>query len=658
MSQTFPKIPEKQSRIVNAAFYLLIASTLFLAVTFLTDSDVKNITNPAQLDGFDFSSRIATLAPGLFDIHPHALYTPEDFAADRTTESVNHISINPRYVTYRLVLDNLTPGVVYGLSGLSATHAMTLWVDGVNLAQAGIPGNSYEAMTAGTNYFTAYFTAEAQTAEIIIQRSSFVLYHGGRLNPLYFGEQLLITSMNVLAHVRVSVILGITLMAALLYLGIFLFFKNRMWHLWFSLVCLMIALRTIGIDNRLIATLLPNLDWRLDYLIAYIITSGFIVFLVLYLDAMFENKTNRALKLGGIAILAAHSVFMLLTPPIVYSRFNTQYNIFLVLFTGAIMVNMAVIVVKHREMRRVEHILVLFGCAANIALGFGEAALRAATPQAAVNFTQIGTMIFMFINTIALAIHFRRTESELAKAEEQRRTLAAERTAMEKLYRMKTEFLATVSHELKTPLTIMGGYAQLTEQQLDTGTVNEKTKEKQQYIFIETQRLSQLVDKLLDLSIEDAGASDDISADVEGAIHRVLAICQPILEKNNNRLDTQIEQGCPYVAASPDMILQVLVNLATNANRHVKDDAITITAKQDGDMILFRVEDRGDGIPPQLLGSVFDRGVSGDGGTGFGLFVCKENIEAHGGEINIESKQGKGTTVCFTLPMHKEEDEA
>jgi hypothetical protein len=87
---------------------------------------------------------------------------------------------------------------------------MTLWVDGVVLAQAGIPGDSLENMLPKTNYFTAYFIAGTEPTEIVIQRSSFVHAHGGVLNPLYISEQKLITQMNTLLHVRVSIILGVT----------------------------------------------------------------------------------------------------------------------------------------------------------------------------------------------------------------------------------------------------------------------------------------------------------------------------------------------------------------------------------------------------------------------------------------------------------------
>lgn len=99
------------------------------------------------------------------------------------------------------------------------------------------------------------------------------------------------------------------------------------------------------------------------------------------------------------------------------------------------------------------------------------------------------------------------------------------------------------------------------------------------------------------------------------------------------------------------MILQVLVNLCANASRHMNGGAVSVTVKQSGDMAEFTVADTGEGIDPELLPHIFERGVSGDGKSGLGLPICKEVIESFGGEISIESEQGVGTRVIFTLPF-------
>ena len=193
------------SQLHSICIYLLLTAAVFAASLFLTHSNAKYINNAADLNRFDFSQDLAVISPSAF-----------------TQEGTD------RYATYRLLLTNLNPGTIYGISGYSATHAMRLWVNGEILIEVGVPGDSYENMTAGTAYFTAYFVASAEPTEIIIQRSGFVLAHGGRLNALYFGEQYHITTRLALSHVRVSFLAGITTMAALLNLGIFVFCKIEM----------------------------------------------------------------------------------------------------------------------------------------------------------------------------------------------------------------------------------------------------------------------------------------------------------------------------------------------------------------------------------------------------------------------------------------------
>ena len=443
---------------------------------------------------------------------------------------------------------------------------------------------------------------------------------------------------------------------------------NRIWNLWFSLVCLMITLRTVGIDNRLIATLFPNLDWRLDYLIAYLITSGFIVFIVLYLDAMFEHRTKRRLLLGGIGILVAHAVFMLFTPPIVYSRFNTPYNIFLVLFSGAIMVNIAWLVYNHRGMRRIEHILVLFGSAVNVALGFGEAALRAATPQAAVNFTQIGTMIFMFINTIALAMHFKHTEEEAEaaklkeqeeraekeKAQQSEQRLANENAALERLNRMKTEYLTNISHETKTPLTLISVDVQLAaelhKEEGEDGKIIAEALSRAQEEILRAARITEnnLALASMQESREKMGVIDFSTLLVSSAEAR-----RSVIEKGGNTLRVHVPDNLPRVYGNADQLIQVMSNLLNNAAKYTANGDISVTAKAEAAIISVTVSDTGTGIDKALLARVFQRGVTGSkGGTGIGLSISKNIIESHGGEIWLESK--KGTTVTFTLPIYNE----
>ena len=639
-------------RLLTIIFYVLAVLAIFAAVIFLTDSEAEYINNADALKHFDFSERLALISPNAFERYPNALYTPKDFLEGRVSAPSNEPYDSPRYASYRLVL-NLQEGTLYGITGLSATHAMTLWVDGVVLAQVGVPGDSFENMTAGTNFFTVYFVARYEATEIIIQRSGFVLAHGGRLNPLYFGEQPLITSWNILGHIRISILIGVTLMSVLLYLGVYLFFRNQKRFLWFSLMCVMISLRTLGIDFRLIATLLPQMDWQLDYLLAYLVTSAFAVAMIMYIDAMFNNGANRLFKYTAIGFFAAHGVFMLLTNPAVYSQFNTPYNILMMLFISGVLINNIWRTVKSKTKLQAEYVLVIIGSLINIVLGVAEVAIRAATPEVVANYTQAGILVFIFINTIALTLYFRRNEMELDEAKKHEKQLAGENVTLESLNRMKNSYLANMAHETKTPLTLISVDVQLAAALYegkgeDGKLISEALHRAQEEIL----RVSRITENNLKLAAMQSSSEKMTALDFSALLKSAAEVRRRLVEKNNNALLVNVHDGLPKVYGNADQLVQVLSNFIDNANRHTKYGKIYIDAEVYEGLVIAKVFDSGMGIPAELLPRIFERGVSNANSTGIGLPICKQIIEAHGGTISVLSQEGKGTVIAMKLPIY------
>ena len=129
-----------------------------------------------------------------------------------------------------------------------------------------------------------------------------------------------------------------------------------------------------------------------------------------------------------------------------------------------------------------------------------------------------------------------------------------------------------------------------------------------------------------------------------------------ILEKRGNQLAVNIADNLPPVYGNGDLLIQVMVNLLSNANAATKDGKINIKGELKSDhsqFIVVAVTDTGSGISPKLLPHVFERKVTGTDSSGIGLAICKEIITSHGGEIRIESKAGEGTTVFFSLPIEE-----
>ncbi len=230
-------------------------------------------------------------------------------------------------------------------------------------------------------------------------------------------------------------------------------------------------------------------------------------------------------------------------------------------------------------------------------------------------------------------------------------------TVMRRLEGVRRDFVANVSHELKTPLTSVVGFAEaLSEGDLDPGHARDFA----QRILVNATRMRHLVEDLLDLSLLESG-----SWNPEPEWVPVGDIALEVWETLSSRvrgeeigLDVSGTREPAY--ADPAAIRQVLRNLLDNAARYSDDVAaiaVRIRSDSDGEFQRVEVADRGPGIPSVHVERVFERFYRVDparsrarGGTGLGLAIVKHFVEAHGGQIGIDSALGRGTTVWFTLP--------
>lgn len=219
------------------------------------------------------------------------------------------------------------------------------------------------------------------------------------------------------------------------------------------------------------------------------------------------------------------------------------------------------------------------------------------------------------------------------------------------LNRMKNQSYTDLSHEMKTPLTVISVNAQLAVKNLEVGILDEETLTDIKIISAEASRLTQMVSSLVGLGQlqgSDTGCSL-LSADT--LIRTTARTYQALSERYGNTLTVLAEPDLPPVYGNADRLAQVLINLITNANRHTRNGCVTISIKVLADQIEVSVTDNGEGIEPGLLPHVFERFCRGDkGDTGLGLPICKMIIREHGGEMGIESEAGNGTRVWFTLP--------
>jgi PAS domain S-box-containing protein len=235
-------------------------------------------------------------------------------------------------------------------------------------------------------------------------------------------------------------------------------------------------------------------------------------------------------------------------------------------------------------------------------------------------------------------------------------TILEDITHLREIDRLKSEFITTASHELRTPLTsVQMGVYLLLEGAL--GELTEKQNEVLQACRQDCERLDKLMRDLLDLSRIEAGESQPQLATVsaEDLLTSAAEELRPQVEAKGLELGVNAAMDLPRVSVDRLQIERVISNLVINALRHTKRGEIKISAEPRNSDLAISVSDTGTGIPAEYLPHIFDKFVQVPdapiGGAGLGLTIAKSIVEAHGGQISIQSQVGHGTTFTFTLPL-------
>jgi signal transduction histidine kinase len=237
--------------------------------------------------------------------------------------------------------------------------------------------------------------------------------------------------------------------------------------------------------------------------------------------------------------------------------------------------------------------------------------------------------------------------------------LEQEASQRDQLDRMKDEFVLTASHELRSPLTSVQGFAELL--MMDRDSLSPRQIETVEIILDNCRHLVRLLNDLLDLARSDAGrlAIRPRPTDLTPLIEDVVRTMRGQTEAADQTLTEKIEADLPRVNVEGDRIRQILVNLVTNAHEYSPEKAsIEVGARVADASVVISVTDNGPGIPPHQAEHIFERFTRGDagltqrvGGTGLGLAISKSLVELHGGRISVDSTVGRGSTFEIALPL-------
>jgi two-component system phosphate regulon sensor histidine kinase PhoR len=230
---------------------------------------------------------------------------------------------------------------------------------------------------------------------------------------------------------------------------------------------------------------------------------------------------------------------------------------------------------------------------------------------------------------------------------------------LRRLQRIRTEFIDNLSHELRTPLTNVSLLAETLA--ADAGSLPPRAAERVARIEVETGLLVQMVEELLDLARIESGAGALVVDDLD--LGRLAAATvdriRLFAERQGVAVEVEAPPGVPLVRGDAQRLGQALLNLLHNAVKFSDGGSTVIVRVAPAESrVIVAVEDRGQGIPRAALPRIFERfykvdraRTRGAGGTGLGLSIARHIVEAHGGQIWVESEEGVGSTFAFSIPV-------
>jgi len=227
--------------------------------------------------------------------------------------------------------------------------------------------------------------------------------------------------------------------------------------------------------------------------------------------------------------------------------------------------------------------------------------------------------------------------------------------------RAKSELFANMSHEMRTPLTVMSTYAQFAVKEIRENGANEQTLADLSTISSEAKRLAEMADGTLKILLSEehefetqSGEHKNLPVDIGELSNLIVNLFEPVAKRNKCTLNIKINKNIPSIMGDSGALTQLFWNILQNAIIHsqCKNIYLIVEAKakdatsQD---VTITIRDDGIGINADILPHIFERGKGKKSASGIGLSICHEIVQRHGGDIRINSDQGKGTTVTINL---------
>ena len=586
----------------------------------------------------DFNSNIYHIL-NQWDYYPGQLFAPDAFAGPAAApKKDNDAPLDDNKGTWRLRI-LAKPDTYLCLCSFSIDYSTRVFVNGAEVRNIGFVSDDPKEAAPNVRYVTLpLYSGNSGEIEIIYQYANFWHHDGG-----FIQYTLISTPENIDEYQR-----GLTLNAMVIGGGLMMLFfyfllcaafqKNREYAA-LALCCLVIALRNQVFFSEHLLSL--DFDFIIKYRLLLLDVSCIPMAASFLLAAFFPQGIGKRTLLGFSVLFLILSAlhFVLDTHALVLLCHICYY----VCFPFVLWFVFRLILVFRKQKPSFLDAATLAAISFFVFMLIREG--MASGSDSFVNHFGI-TPLAMLVCILLLAIvnNEKINRQAVQLREEQQRN-----EMLSRINATNNDFLRTVAHELKTPLTVISGYAQLIGLQMECGPISEEAPEYLKTIQSESDRLAQIVTQLMDYTYGKSRETKMAAVDIANLFRSAAAILTPVCQKRKNTL-TFHNGSASKIHGNEELLLQVLINLIVNASRHTEAGQITVEAGDSEGVAVITVSDTGKGIPPDAVPHIFEKGYSTDDGRGLGLAICMETVQLHGGTLELAATGPEGTIFRFTIP--------
>ncbi|TXK68910.1 response regulator [Paenibacillus sp. N3.4] len=418
--------------------------------------------------------------------------------------------------------------------------------------------------------------------------------------------------------------------------------------LYFGLICFIVLIRILSLKEIFLLHLFPSIHIRLLIFLEYMTYYGGITTTTLFIRELYPEEFSRKIIRPMVWIGCGFMLTILVFPVERYTQWTNIFHCFVLISCMYYLYGLVIALRRKRSGARLQ----ITGAVILIATMLHDILLL----QDPYTYYWIGKPIFQWGMFALIFIEAAELARRFSHAFRTIEMMSEKLIAMD---RLKDEFLANTSHELKTPIH---GIINLSQSVLEgaSNRLNHVEKENMVTIVSIARRLTNLINDILDFSKLKNGELV-LRTNVVGLqplVSVVLEMFRHLAGDKQVRFVDELSVDVPRVIADEDRLMQIMYNLIGNALKFTAEGEIRITARDREGWLEISVHDTGIGIPPDKLEEIFESFDQGGtttaveyGGTGLGLSVTKRLVELHGGKIGVSSEVGKGSIFTFTLPV-------